>query len=76
MPIFYFNVVGGDLNWTDLAGKYCDSVDRAREEAERLAGEIVSNALLSGNMPPDANIEVEDDSLRPVLELPITRAIH
>ena len=76
MPRFYFNVVGDDLHWTDVAGRHCGTLEAARLEARRIAAEIVSNALISGQAPPDAVVEVEDQQLRPVLELPVMQAVH
>jgi hypothetical protein len=44
----------------------------ARAEAERLAAELIETALVSGEMPPDAYVEVDDEEMRPVLSLPLS----
>jgi hypothetical protein len=55
----------------DLAGRECADAVAARLEAERLAAEIVETALLAGERPPPATIEVDDEEQRPVLALPL-----
>ena len=72
MPIFYFNVRGDGFEAPDLAGRECRDSGAARAEAERLAAELVESALVSGEMPPDAVVEVDDQNLRPLLTLPLT----
>jgi uncharacterized protein DUF6894 len=72
MPTYYFNVRGEDFELTDLAGKILDDDAAARAEAERLAAELVESALVSGEIPPDATVEVDDEELRPVLALPLS----
>jgi len=74
MPLFYFNVDGGTYHWTDVVGKSCSDVGAARAEARRIAGEMVASCLLAGRMPDDATIEVEDQHLRPVLEMKLRHA--
>ena len=74
MPLFYFNVNGGDFHWTDLVGRRCDDVFEARREATRLAGEMITSSLMAGKLPDDAVIEVEDESMRPVLEMRLRHA--
>ena len=76
MPLFYFNVDGGTYHWTDVVGKSCRDVNDARAEARRLAGEMVSTSLLAGRLPDDAVIEVEDQNLRPVLEMRLRHAAY
>ena len=74
MPLFYFNVDGGTYHWTDVVGKSCSDIGAARAEARRLAGEMVASSLLAGRLPDDATIEVEDQNLRPVLEMKLRHA--
>ena len=74
MPLFYFNVDGGTYHWTDIVGKSCRDVTAARAEARKLAAEMVSSSLLAGRVPDDALIEVEDQNMRPVLEMRLRHA--
>lgn len=69
MPMFYFNVEGEKLHWTDLVGKPCTDIDAARLEAKNIAGEMVTASLMAGRAPADAVIEVDDEHLRPVFEM-------
>lgn len=71
MPTFYFNVRGEDFDLPDLAGRECSDSAEARAEAERLATELVEAALVAGELPFDAVVEVDDEELRPVLALPL-----
>jgi hypothetical protein len=74
MPVFYFNVRGERFEAPDLAGRECPDEAAARAEAERLAADLVEAALVAGERPPEATIEVDDADMRPVLALPIARA--
>lgn len=74
MPTYYFNLRGEDFELPDLAGKRLDDDAAARAEAERLAAELVESALISGHLPPDAVVEVDDEQMRPVLALPLNPA--
>jgi hypothetical protein len=71
MPAYYFHVRGEDFDLPDLTGRQCASPEAARAEAERMAAELLETALLSGQLPPDAVIEVDDESQRPLLALPV-----
>lgn len=71
MPVYFFNVRGGGIDVPDLTGRLCDDDAAARIEAERLAAEIVETARAAGAPPPDAAVEVDDESLRPLLVLPV-----
>ncbi len=71
MPIFYFNLRGEGFELPDLTGRELSCAAAARAEAERLAAELVETALVSGEAPPDAVVEVDDEELRPVLALPL-----
>jgi hypothetical protein len=74
MPIYYFNLRGEDFELPDLAGKSLSDDAAARAEAERLAAELVEAALISGTLPPDAVVEVDDEQMRPLLALPLNPA--
>jgi hypothetical protein len=74
MPTYYFNVRGEDFELPDLAGKSLSDDAEARQEAERLAAELVESALIAGNPPPKAVVEVDDEQMRPLLALPLSPA--
>ena len=74
MPTYYFNLRGEDFELPDLAGKSLSDDQAARAEAERLAAELIESALISGNPPPAAVIEVDDEQMRPILALPLNPA--
>jgi hypothetical protein len=74
MPRFYFNVNGDDFHWTDLVGRRCADLVAARREATLIAGEMITSSLMAGELPKDAVIEVEDETMRPVLEMPLRLA--
>lgn len=74
MPTYYFHLRGENFELPDLAGKRLDDDSAAREEAERLAAELVESALIAGTVPPDAVVEVDDEEMRPVLALPLKPA--
>ena len=71
MPLYYFNVRGSAFELPDLAGRQCADDAAARAEAERMAAELIETALVAGDLPPDATIEVDDEALRPLLALPL-----
>ncbi|HLL30587.1 MAG TPA: hypothetical protein VK403_06295 [Allosphingosinicella sp.] len=74
MPTYYFTLRGENFELPDLAGKSLSDDSAARAEAERLAAELVESALISGSLPPNAVVEVDDERMRPVLALPINLA--
>lgn len=74
MPTYYFTLRGEGFETPDLAGKSLADDAAAREEAERLAAELVESALAVGAVPPDAVVEVDDEQMRPVLALPLNPA--
>jgi hypothetical protein len=74
MPTYYFNLRGENFELPDLAGKSLSDDAAARTEAERLAAELIESALIAGNPPPDAVIEVDDEQMRPLLALPLNPA--
>jgi hypothetical protein len=71
MPLFYFNVRGERFEQPDLAGRELSDTEAARAEAERLAAELVETALVAGEVPPNAVVEVDDAEMRPVAALPL-----
>lgn len=73
MPVFYFNIRGEGYEVPDLAGRECADAEAARLEAERLAAELVETALVAGEHPPNATVEVDDEEMRPVLALPLNQ---
>jgi hypothetical protein len=74
MPTYYFHLRGEGFEVPDLAGRECADDSAARAEAERLAAEIIENALISGEPPLAATVEVDDEELRPLLALPLVTA--
>ena len=71
MPAFYFHVRGSEFEMPDLTGRECVDAEAARGEAERLAAELIETALVAGELPPDATVEVDDENQRPLLALPL-----
>jgi hypothetical protein len=71
MPTYFFNVRGDGIDVPDLTGRLCAGEAAARAEAERLAAELAETARAAGAPPPAATIEVDDESLRPILALPL-----
>lgn len=74
VPTYYFNVNGGSYHCTDLVGRNCRDVGAAHREAHRIAAEMITASLIAGRVPDDATIEVEDEDMRPVLEMKLTHA--
>ena len=74
MPTYYFHLRGEGFEVPDLAGRECADDHAARLEAERLAAEILEAALVSGEPPVPATVEVDDEELRPILALPLLLA--
>jgi hypothetical protein len=71
VPRYFFHVHGDRFDAPDLAGKDCANLECAQKIAHRIAGELVMNSLLGGQVPMEVTIEVEDEDLRPVLSLPL-----
>ena len=71
MPTYFFHVRGASFDTPDLVGRQCDGPEAARSEAERMAAELLENARRAGTPPPEAVIEVDDESQRPILALPV-----
>lgn len=71
MPTYYFHLRGEGFEVPDLAGRECADDESARAEAERLAAELIESALLSGEAPAPAIVEVADEELRPLMAIPL-----
>ena len=71
MPIYYFHLRGEGFEVPDLAGRECRDDEAARAEAERLAAELIETALISGETPAPATVEVDDEELRPLMAIPL-----
>lgn len=74
MPIFYFNVRCDDFETTDLVGENCSSPESVRREALSTARDLILNDLLSGRVPHQGWVEVEDADHRAVMMLPLSAA--
>ena len=72
--MFYFNVNGDSFHCTDLVGTNCRDVGAAHREAHRIAAEMITASLIDGRVPEDAIIKVEDEDMRPVLEMRLSQA--
>jgi hypothetical protein len=71
MPTYYFQLRGEGFEATDLAGLECADDEAARAEAERLAAELIETAIVAGEIPAPATVEVDDEELRPVIAIPL-----
>jgi len=76
MPRFYFHLRGGDAEIPDLVGQECDDLTSARTRALRSARDILSHEVLSGRLPLNERIDVEDEEQRPVFMLPFREAVR
>ena len=63
MPIFYFHIRRGDELETDDTGVELPSLEAAKDEARRTAGEL----LREGNLKPSEVLEVMDEKKEVVL---------
>ena len=75
MPLYYFHVHGARFDAADLTGKDCATLECAQKTAHRIAGELIMNSMVDGQVPMDITIAVEDEELRPVLTLPLHEVI-
>ena len=76
VPRYYFNVCCDDYEETDLVGEACPDDLAALSGAMRAASAVVQRRLLM-NAPTQCGwIEVEDESHRPVLKLPLRAAAY
>ena len=71
MPRFYFNVCCDRFEATDVVGEHCRDRTAAHGEALRAARAIVRKQLLTDDLPQQGWIEVEDESHRTVLRVPL-----
>lgn len=76
MPRYFFNVCGDDFEETDLVGQACQNDLDALQRAMTTAGEVIREGLLSRHFAADAWIEVEDESHRNVMTLPLRAAAY
>ena len=74
MPLYYFNIHCEEFETTDLVGESCDTFEQVRSGAIRAARDLVLQDLLSGRVPHQGWIEVEDEDHRAVLSLPLSAA--
>lgn len=74
MAHYYFNVHCDEFVTTDLIGEDCPTMNAVRGEALRTARDLILNDLLSGRVPHQGWVEVEDEEHRAVLKLPLSAA--
>ena len=74
MTRYYFNLQGDHATALDLVGRDLESVEAAKTEAVRVAGEFDTAEEISGLLAYDW-IEVLDDSHRPVARLPLAHTM-
>ena len=71
VPRFYFNVCCDRFEATDVVGEHCRDESAAHAEALRAARAIVRKQLIAEALPQHGWIEVEDESHRTVLKVPL-----
>ena len=71
MPRYYFNLCCDRFEATDVVGEHCRDALAARFQAMRAAREVVRKQLVSGDVPQQGWIQVEDEQHRPVLRVPL-----
>ena len=76
MPRYFFNFEHGDESIADLVGRDLPDSCAARNEAQRLAADLATDAAVEGRLPTFEWIEVIDDCDRPIVRLPVADAIH
>lgn len=72
MPVYFFNQRFDDELGVDAAGLDLPNLDAARRRAVEVAREIMSDAVLGGEVVLDRSIEVTDATGRVVMSLPFT----
>lgn len=75
VPRYYFNVCCDDFEETDLVGETCANDVEALKQALSAASTIIKDQLFR-NKVTDGFIEVEDETHREVLRLPIRAAAY
>ena len=76
MPRYYFNVSCDGFETTDLVGECCRNDVDALAGAMRAASAVVRTQLAAEALIQSGWIEVEDESHRPVLRLPLRAAAY
>lgn len=76
MPRYFFNVRGDGFEETDLVGRTCPDDVAALAEAFGEAGRILRQRLRDEALSDLGEIEVEDQSHRTVLTLPLRAAAY
>ena len=76
MPRYFFNVHGESSVAPDLVGRDLPHDDAAREAANQLAKELVTDETLTGALPETHWVEVVDQDQRPVSLLPVESGVE
>jgi hypothetical protein len=76
MPRYFFNVLSDDAEEIDVVGRHCPNDVAALQEALNAASAVVHQRLARGAFCPAGTIEVEDESHRCVLTLPLRAAAY
>jgi hypothetical protein len=76
VPRYYFNVSCGEYESTDVVGECCPNDVAALSGAMRVASAVLQKRLRAEALSDDGWVEVEDESHRPVLRLPLRAAAY
>jgi hypothetical protein len=76
VPRYYFNLCSEEGEVTDVMGEPCADDLAALSIAFRKAGDIVQNRLFRNTAIEEAWIEVEDETERTILTLPLRSAAY
>ena len=76
MPRYYFNVLCEASETIDVVGRPCADDLGALDLALRTASEVVQRRLPGEGFTAEGWVEVEDESHRPVLRLPLRAAAY
>ena len=71
MPVFFFHLKGGGLDFADRCGSEYSGPEHARAQALWFAREALLEAVEEGLMPLRAYVEVADEDGRSVFALPL-----
>ena len=75
MPRYFFHIRQGDTTIPDDEGIECESLDAVREEALQGARQIMSDAILGGELGENRTLVIKDTKGDIVHELPFQAAI-
>ena len=75
VPRYFFHIRQGDTTIPDDEGIDCESLDAVREEALQGAREIMSDAILGGELGENRTFVIKDSKGDTVHELPFQAAI-